>query len=196
MFCVNKNTIARIIRPEQRAEAILNSRRWYEANPERRRAYAREYYAAHPEPAKANVRLWAKSHREQSNRSKRRWAQANPEYLQMNRERYRAASVGAEGSGYTAEQWSVVLSLWSSSCCYCARSFANTPNTIDHIVPLTAGGSHFSWNLAPACKSCNSSKGNNLLADWRNGEHVSVQQRAWQVSVLVLTCPVCDRVAG
>lgn len=47
-------------------------------------------------------------------------------------------------------------------CVYCAGPF----DTIDHVVPLTRGGDNMKSNLVPACRSCNSSKGQKLLSEW------------------------------
>lgn len=47
-------------------------------------------------------------------------------------------------------------------CVYCAGPF----DTIDHVIPLTRGGDNMKSNLVPACRSCNSSKGQKLLSEW------------------------------
>lgn len=39
-------------------------------------------------------------------------------------------------------------------------------DTVDHITPLVRGGREHPSNLAPACRSCNSSKGDRLLTEW------------------------------
>jgi 5-methylcytosine-specific restriction endonuclease McrA len=48
-------------------------------------------------------------------------------------------------------------------CFYCFGPF----DTIDHIIPLMRGGDNMETNLVPACRSCNSSKGSKLLAEWK-----------------------------
>lgn len=48
------------------------------------------------------------------------------------------------------------------SCIYC-NDFADT---VDHITPLVRGGTNEIFNLAPCCKSCNSSKGSRLIHEW------------------------------
>jgi len=49
-------------------------------------------------------------------------------------------------------------------CVYCSRPTANP--TIDHVVPLVAGGQHTIENVVPGCKSCNSSKNDRPLMTW------------------------------
>lgn len=59
-----------------------------------------------------------------------------------------------------------LLAMWqtqSRSCWACPER----PTTIDHLIPLSRGGTNYEGNLAPACKSCNSSKGSLLIVEWR-----------------------------
>lgn len=48
-------------------------------------------------------------------------------------------------------------------CAYCG----GPGGTVDHVVPLSRGGQHTEGNLVPACRSCNSSKADKLLVEWR-----------------------------
>jgi len=51
------------------------------------------------------------------------------------------------------------------ACAYCGEWKEKL--TIDHIVPKSKGGPHFSrWNMLPACKSCNLRKGNLPMLEW------------------------------
>ncbi len=50
-------------------------------------------------------------------------------------------------------------------CCYCAKRFPNSMLTIEHIVPISRGGSTSWLNCACACRSCNGRKGGKLLAE-------------------------------
>lgn len=49
-------------------------------------------------------------------------------------------------------------------CWYCG---ANKKITIDHIVPVSRGGTGHLRNLVLACKTCNSSKGSKDLSEFR-----------------------------
>lgn len=52
--------------------------------------------------------------------------------------------------------------LASGPCVYCGA-----PATcVDHITPLANGGHEAEYNLAPACDTCNGSKGAKLLTEW------------------------------
>jgi hypothetical protein len=50
-------------------------------------------------------------------------------------------------------------------CAYCGDSEAKM--VIDHIVPISRGGSNDPDNLCVACDPCNSSKNDKLLSEWK-----------------------------
>ena len=52
------------------------------------------------------------------------------------------------------------------SCCYCGKQFTSRGSlTVDHVVPISKGGtSHYS-NCVSACKECNAKKSNRLLSE-------------------------------
>ncbi len=65
---------------------------------------------------------------------------------------------GAPGS-FTPEEWNAKL----AACNYrCARCGSSDHIEIDHIVPVSKGGSNGIDNLQPLCRSCNASKGNHI----------------------------------
>lgn len=51
---------------------------------------------------------------------------------------------------------------WLHPCAYCLVQ----AQTWDHVIPLARGGSHDPENMAPACVSCNSSKGDQTPEEW------------------------------
>jgi 5-methylcytosine-specific restriction endonuclease McrA len=51
-------------------------------------------------------------------------------------------------------------------CCYCKQYIERENRTMEHIIPLTRGGSHSPSNLAMACFKCNHSKVNKLPEEW------------------------------
>ena len=57
----------------------------------------------------------------------------------------------------------MILAAYSHRCAYCG----NEARSVDHLVPLNRGGRSEPDNLLPACKPCNSSKGDKLYHEWR-----------------------------
>lgn len=54
-------------------------------------------------------------------------------------------------------------------CVYCG-SFSDL--TIDHVTPVSRGGTNSLSNLATACRSCNSSKNDKTPEEWKGGRRV------------------------
>lgn len=77
----------------------------------------------------------------------------------------------------SATKRTLVYSKTGLRCWYCGYEPQHTSVdylTIDHVIPKTYGGSDRTENLVPACRSCNSSKGNKGLEDFRR--HVSLRE--------------------
>lgn len=47
-------------------------------------------------------------------------------------------------------------------CAYCGE-YCEDNYTIDHVVPLSQGGTNFPENIVLACASCNSEKGDRII---------------------------------
>lgn len=54
----------------------------------------------------------------------------------------------------------------SGICYYCGRKFKPHQLTMDHIIPLSRGGTSERFNIVPACKECNNTKKYLLPAEW------------------------------
>lgn len=59
-----------------------------------------------------------------------------------------------------------VLEKFGHVCVYCA---ATENIEIDHVLPVSRGGTDDFENLVPACGPCNRSKGAKLIEEWRRG---------------------------
>lgn len=68
---------------------------------------------------------------------------------------------GATVVDFTDQQWHDMKEAYQNRCAYCGKQTSELER--DHIVPLTRGGQHTRSNILPACKSCNSRKGNRTL---------------------------------
>ncbi|MGW6754540.1 HNH endonuclease [Streptomyces sp. NPDC055006] len=60
-----------------------------------------------------------------------------------------------------------IFARWEGLCCYCDEP----AEALDHVTPVALGGADAAWNLVPACKPCNSSKGAKTLAEWALAWH-------------------------
>ena len=53
----------------------------------------------------------------------------------------------------------------SFTCQYCGRSAPEVVLEVDHIVPVSKGGTNDLFNLVTSCKECNRGKSNKELSD-------------------------------
>lgn len=79
--------------------------------------------------------------------------------------RHRARKLGATGT-HTKEQFRALCEASGWACSYCSRPLTRKTATEDHIVPLIKGGGNDIANIAPSCRSCNSSKGSKTLEEF------------------------------
>lgn len=93
----------------------------------------------------------------------------------------RARETQADGD-YTYQQWYNLCKFYDFRCLKCDMQVPFEKLTLDHIKPISKGGSSFIWNLQPLCGRCNSSKGakeidyRKILPDWINRDSPVWQQ--------------------
>jgi HNH endonuclease len=61
------------------------------------------------------------------------------------------------------EQWTMLKTAWGG-CAYCGA--ADKPLQKDCVLAISRGGRYTLDNIAPACGSCNASKGNHEVTGW------------------------------
>jgi 5-methylcytosine-specific restriction endonuclease McrA len=74
----------------------------------------------------------------------------------------RADAYGVEHAEYSR---TAIMQRWGYKCAYCSRLATH----LDHVEPLSRGGTDTENNIVPACRTCNLSKGAKTLAEWVGG---------------------------
>jgi 5-methylcytosine-specific restriction endonuclease McrA len=149
---------------------LARGRAWASANPEKRKAWAaahREelsaYYkrrnqAIDPEVRRAKKRAWYEKNREAAIEYTARWVRDNPEQNKTTKEivahRRRARILGTSGT-HTPADLRAILQAQGHRCIYCRADLKKTKRHLDHIVPLSRGGSNDRTNLQYTCGPCN-----------------------------------------
>src|SRR3990167_8338070 len=82
---------------------------------------------------------------------------ANPQYVSWIKNR-RNRTVRAGLEMHTFEEWTSLIVTYKETCPSCFRKQPEVKLTIDHIQPLSLGGSDLIENIQPLCQSCNSRK--------------------------------------
>jgi 5-methylcytosine-specific restriction endonuclease McrA len=143
-----------------RKEILAQKQQYYEANRKEILAQKQQYYEANRKEILAQKQQYNAEHREERSAYKQRHREANPEKHRENEHRRRARKNGAT-IGPVDE--AAVYELYGHRCIYCG---ATEDLTLDHVIPLAAGGAHSEDNLVVACRSCNASKNARPLEEW------------------------------
>ena len=111
------------------------------------------------------MRAWRKSNPERAREAQQAYRKANPLKVRTFVENRRALKLSAPGT-HTAEQVRSQLYAQQGNCDYCYVHMGQA-FTIDHVIPLSRGGSNGIENIVCACGSCNSSKGTKTGEEFR-----------------------------
>ncbi|ANP74531.1 HNH endonuclease [Cryobacterium arcticum] len=139
---------------------------WYAANREASIAAATAWVRANPDKLKAaRDQPHRKATKSASDRAYRRahlaetaavtlaWKLANRDRVRVLTSRRKALKRDAPGHS-TIAQVAARVAYYGGKCWMCGAAWQG----IDHVKPLSKGGSNWPSNLRPACTSCNSSK--------------------------------------
>lgn len=155
------------------AAAIMSrkaARKHRAKNPEKHNLLAKIWRVANPERVKEVARKWRQDNIEnvRADVAKRTsaWRAKNPERRRATENLRRARKKSADGH-YTALDIFNTLVRQNYECAgiSCAKSITKH-YTIDHILPLSRGGSNWPYNIQLLCRSCNSKKGVRTMDEW------------------------------
>lgn len=134
------------------AAKLERQARYRRANPERMARLKREWIARNPT-------WWHKGSTSPAARKRReRWAAKNPDArASISRRRY-ARSRGAKGDCSLAAQ-RMRIEVWGWRCWICSDAY----DQVDHVIPLSRGGSNWPANLRPICSCCNKIKAGRVV---------------------------------
>ena len=139
--------------PEKAQES---NRKWVAANSEKRGEYGRKWRAANPE----KVRKWRAANLEKAQESDRKWSAANLEKRRGYQRRRRELCKGG-----IRKHLETLIREQDGLCGICDQPLPAelSPDIhVDHIIPVSKGGTDIYSNFQAAHASCNFSKGNRI----------------------------------
>lgn len=137
--------------------------KWNAANPDRRKELDRRWQERNPQKVRENALAWRNRNLERARQNSRDWKRNNLPRHAEHEQRRRARKVNSEVSRFPTLQ--ELILVYGEQCMYpgCKRKEL----TVDHVVPLSIGGSHTWGNAQILCGFHNSQKGNRNSEDYR-----------------------------
>jgi len=154
-------------------------RKWDELHPVERRESQRLWREANRERNRGTSHLWREANLEKKREQSRLWNRMHPEARQASSQKRRATPRGKALDAATIHNRRVqlngislaadtVLELktdFDGFCPYCWEKIVK--GHMDHVVPVTKGGTNARENLAWVCSTCNQQKGGKSLLEFR-----------------------------
>ena len=147
---------------DQSKERInANNKIRYEKNKDTINEYQRNYYVQNKSKINAKNRSFYARNIEKQIERRQKYYQTHKEQAK-NKYHVRRARLLSNGIFVVKEK--EIKKITESNCFYCG---SKESIQIDHIVPISRGGSHSIGNLIAACSKCNQSKGSKFLTEWK-----------------------------
>lgn len=147
-------------------QALEASKTRYYANVEYERERSRQKYSANKEAHNALTRSWYENNKDRAKELHAEWKRNNKDKVRDYDNRRRALEAGTSVGPIDTE------ALWEASqgvCGLCSEPLFEGPvfpdplsPSLDHIVPLSKGGTHTQDNIQLAHLGCNVRKGNRV----------------------------------
>lgn len=148
--------------------AFLRDKRYREKNPEKVRESSRKWREKNKEKKIESSRAYQERNRDKVNKYSREWAKKNSDRKNSYSRNRRALSKSSEGS-HTHDDVVRIFNMQNRMCANCGERLFRSGKKrmhVDHIVPLSLGGSNWPGNLQCLCPTCNLKKSSKHPADW------------------------------
>lgn len=145
-------------------KAALRSEEYRKSHIEQFRLYRQNWVNAHPIADKQAKRKWEANNKQKVAARGKRWRKNNPIKARAAKHRRRARELAAEGS-YDKADIDILLVSQGRHCWWCGRKLGDKFH-IDHIIPLSRGGSNWPANLCISCPKCNLEKSSKTPAEF------------------------------
>ena len=155
-----REKIGRCIAHYREHERIRHSE-WVKENPEKSKETARRFYANNTEKCRAKAIAFHKTRRQKQLQLVGIPAELARCKIRGDGERTRAKRITDRVFAISEKE---LFKIYNSPCFYCG---SEDRISMDHVVPLSRGGSHGIGNIVSACVPCNSQKNSKCIMEFR-----------------------------
>lgn len=146
-------------------------KKYYNENKKKILNYKKQYYLDNADKILERDRIYQEKNAEKIRAYKRQYKKENRDLFNSYKQK-RKAKKDKLPATLTAQQWEATKKAFDYGCAYCGmfeerhlQEFGENLHQ-DHFVPLSKGGGYTLENIVPACRRCNSSKGDRLFEEW------------------------------
>lgn len=143
--------------PTAHNEAV---KRHYQKNKEQSKARTYKYRKENPDVIKHIASKSYYKNRDARQAAMREWDKSNPDKIARKNHKRRTLAMEAITYIILDKEYKRLL---TNSCYNCG---SNQNQSIDHIIPLSKGGTNGIGNLQTLCRKCNSSKKDKFMVEW------------------------------
>lgn len=147
---------------ENREEILRDHKEYYRANRERILSYKKEHYKANKEAILKKSKEYFECNKEEVLSKNREYCRKNPDRFSLYHN-HRRINETVNGGSHTIKQRREKFLALGNVCYYCSIP---GKMTVDHMIPISRGGTDNIDNIVPACTTCNCRKGNKTLAEF------------------------------
>lgn len=159
-----KNLCTRHYRQMYYRSSEAKRKQYYANNRERILEYGKNYREDNKQRRAIQARQYRQDNKEVISQKQRQRRANNKEiyngYVATRRARQRNATI----ENLPTDYFKIILKFYDNQCGLCSTT---DRLTLDHVIPLSEGGTHSMSNFGILCLSCNSIKNNKVVKDYR-----------------------------
>lgn len=163
--CNPEKAAAKLKRHHEK-QRLEGKNKYCNRNIEKCRELDHKRWASNPERREQDRQRWEKRKVSGYNEHERERYKQNPLPKMLKANKRRVLKLNTKGT-HDEQQLRAKYEYYGKRCYYCQKEISINELTEDHRIPLSKGGADWIANIVPACRSCNSRKGNKTESEYR-----------------------------
>lgn len=150
---------------------VERRKQYYQDNKEKIAEHQKQYYKNNKEKILEHQKQYNKQYYQENREKKLEYIKQyrqtpQGQIVEFNKNQRRRLKEEQQGTGITKDQWLDMMKFFGFRCAYSGETLTKDTRSVDHIVPLDAGGDNMIWNCVPMLRKLNSSKSTKDMEKW------------------------------